>query len=288
MTPFIASTNDMINPNVPVPCGKCPNCVARRVSGWSFRLMQEDKNSISSHFITLTYDSQNAPISKKGFLSLSKVHVQLFFKRLRKRTFDKWCKANHGLTGTLQHKYRGFSAATKPVKYFAVGEYGSRTMRPHYHIILFNAQIELIQDAWGMGQVHYGTVSGASVGYTLKYVSKPSKVPLHKNDDRVPEFQLMSKGLGKNYITDQMIKWHKNDLDNRVYCNGEAGKKLSMPRYYKDKIYNERERKRVAFIGKNRVSQVLSEDKRTDDQKVQSDIAAFRRMKATSQNGTSL
>lgn len=288
MTPFIAKTNDMINPNIPVPCGKCPNCVSRRVSGWSFRLMQEDKNSNSSHFITLTYDVENAPISKKGFLSLSKVHLQLFFKRLRKRTFDNWCKTYGGVGESLQARYRAFSAATKPVKYFAVGEYGSRTMRPHYHIILFNAKVELIQDAWAMGQVHYGSVSGASVGYTLKYVSKPGKVPLHKNDDRVPEFALMSKGLGKGYLTDAMIKWHKNDLDSRVYCNGEGGKKLSMPRYYKDKIYTERERKRVAFIGKNRVNKMLLEDKRTDHQKVQSDIAAFSKMKKNSQKGCSL
>lgn len=155
-----------------VPCGKCPQCLARRISGWSFRLMQEDKKSDSSHFITLTYDTDTVPISDKGYMSLNKRDVQLFFKRLRKA---------HGKSN---------------IKYYACGEYGTKGKRPHYHAILFNANIELLQDAWRCGQIHYGTVSAASVGYTLKYMCKPSKIPMHKNDDRQPEFSLMSKNWG--------------------------------------------------------------------------------------------
>jgi len=154
-----------------VPCGKCPKCLSRRISGWSFRLMQEDKYSTSSHFVTLTYDTANVPISRNGFMSLEKRDLQLFFKRLRKSNVHR-------------------------LKYYAVGEYGSDKMRPHYHILLFNVSIDTIEIAWGNGSVHHGCVSAASVGYTLKYMCKPSKVPRHRNDDRVPEFSLMSKNLG--------------------------------------------------------------------------------------------
>jgi len=55
----------------------------------------------------------------------------------------------------------------------------------------------------------------------------------------------MSKGLGKLYLTDKMIKWHKDDLENRMYVPIKDGKKIAMPRYYKDKIYNEREKDRI-------------------------------------------
>lgn len=263
ITPFIAKTKDMTRPEVPVPCGKCPECVARRTSAWSFRLMQEDKISSMSNFITLTYDTKHVPISRAGYMSLSKRDIQLFFKRLRKLNENQ-------------------------IKYFMSGEYGSQTMRPHYHIILFNCAIETIQEAWALGRVHYGTVSGASVGYTLKYLSKPGRVPFHKNDDRQPEFRLMSKGLGKNYLTEQMTCWHKADLDNRVYVNLEDGKKCSMPRYYKDKIYSENERKRIAFNGAISQRQKQAEDKRTDHEKVHSDLAAFRRMHRNSSKHESL
>lgn len=169
LTPFTV-TIKTTGEQIPVPCGKCPECLARRTSGWSFRLMQEDKQSLSSHFLTLTYDTSKVPISKNGFMELSKRDLQLFFKRLRKK-----------------HK------AEVPIKYYAVGEYGGKTKRPHYHIILFNAELSTIQSAWNNGQIHYGAVTGASVGYTLKYMMKPPSRPMHKNDDRTREFSLMSK-----------------------------------------------------------------------------------------------
>jgi len=77
-------------------------------------------------------------------------------------------------------------------------------------------------------------------------MQKPGKIPVHQNDDRVKEFQLMSKGLGKNYLTDKMIRWHKDDLVNRMYIPIQDGKKIAMPRYYKDKMYNESEKTRIA------------------------------------------
>lgn len=161
-----------------VPCGKCPQCAARRVSQWSFRLMQQDKIAKYSHFITLTYDTEHIPITKKGYMDLSKRDLQLFFKRLRKLVVSK------------------SSTQESNIKYYAVGEYGGKSERPHYHVIIFNVyNLELIEKAWGAGSVHYGTVSGASIGYTLKYISKPNVYPKHKNDDRTKQFAVMSKGL---------------------------------------------------------------------------------------------
>lgn len=53
----------------------------------------------------------------------------------------------------------------------------------------------------------------------------------------------MSKGLGKNYLTEQMVTWHLAKPVERQYCNLQDGKKISMPRYYKDKIFTEEQRK---------------------------------------------
>jgi hypothetical protein len=56
----------------------------------------------------------------------------------------------------------------------------------------------------------------------------------------------MSKGLGKNYLSPAMKQWHLSDLENRIYCNTEDNKKITMPRYYKDKIYDENQRAQIA------------------------------------------
>lgn len=221
--------------------------------------MQEDKIAITSHFITLTYDPKYVPISSKGFMSLRKRDFQLFIKRLRK---------NHSVERRVGNK-SGVLAGNF-IKYFAVGEYGSQRMRPHYHAILFNSTPELIMKSWSIeevfhpfmmsykrtvkrrraiGEVHFGDVQGASVGYVLKYMCKEGKVPMHKNDDRVPEFSLMSKGLGANYLTDAMRRWHKADLLNRTFCNLTDGKKIALPRYYRDKLYTGDERDDIAYAG---------------------------------------
>lgn len=210
-----------------LPCGKCFACRSKRASGWSFRLIKEAERSSSALFVTLTYDPEKAPTTENGFMTLWKGDVQKFFKRLRKLNKNK-------------------------LKYYAVGEYGGKTMRPHYHIILFNADIETIDRAWKLddkeiGYVHIGEVTPASVGYTLKYISKIGKIPLFDRDDRVPEFSLMSKGLGSNYLTENMINYHRNDLLNRMHITIEDGKKLALPRYYKEKIYEPMEKQWIGL-----------------------------------------
>ncbi len=210
--------------HVPVPCGKCPNCKRTRVNGWGFRLQQEDKVSLSSKFITLTYDTKHVPITSSGYRTLSKRDVQLFMKRLRKL---------NNKTTNVEHK----------IKYYFVGEYGSKNERPHYHAIIFNvSDNEHINTAWNLGTVHIGTVSPASISYTLKYIDKERIIPKHQFDDRLKEFSLMSKGLGKGYLTSKMVKYHHADLD-RNYVQRPDGIKIPMPKYYRNKIFTDAQKK---------------------------------------------
>lgn len=256
LTPFIVKNNQQ--DEIPVPCGKCPACYARRVSQWSFRLIQEDKVSHSSHFITLTYATEHVPITARGFMDLSKRDLQLFFKRLR-------------------------FINDKKIKYYAVGEYGGKGMRPHYHVILFNADLNTIQKAWQLGNVHYGQVTGASVGYTLKYMSKQARIPLHKNDDRTPEFGLMSKRLGISYMTPAMIKWHHACKHERMYVTTVQGQKVAMPRYYKDKIYDEHDRLVIGASARAKMleaqAKLIESDPNYYHNKEQAKQAAFMKVK---------
>lgn len=226
------------------PCGKCPACRSRRASSWSFRLMQEEKHAYSAYFITLTYAEKNVPRTRNNFMEIRRRDLQLFFKRLRKmQTSKRYCKKAN------------VPYIEQPLKYFAVGEYGGRFKRPHYHAIMFNASAELIERAWKAGHVHYGDVSGPSVGYTMKYITKPTKIPVHRNDDRTPEFSLMSKGLGECYLSANMIYYHKKLNPNaivadrcRVMCTD--GSWIAMPRYYRDRLYSKEERKVISYYKK--------------------------------------
>lgn len=213
---------------IKVPCGKCPECVKRKASNWFFRLSQELKVSTSAVFLTLTYSDEHLPRSFNGFPTLEKKDFQKFLKKLRRRldALD------------VDHK----------IRYFACGEYGARFHRPHYHAIMFNLpkpmseRSELIEVIWSKGRTQIDPVNDGSIKYVVGYVHKPF-VPLegHEDiDDREPHFQLMSKGLGKNFLTDAQVKYQKSKLN--PYLVVQDGQKMAMPRYYKDKIFSDKEK----------------------------------------------
>lgn len=199
-----------------VPCGKCPACRQRRAQDWIFRLRQEDRVHSSSVFATLTYSPANIPLSLAGYMTLVKKDYQLFMMRLRKNT------------------------GKKTIKYYACGEYGSTTWRPHYHAIIFDVTFDEVHEAWGKGQIYIGAVNGDSIAYTAKYMCKPRSIPQHEKDDRVPEFSLMSKNLGANYLSPAMHQFYEST--GNTFLIDEGGYKQALPRYYRERLFTPEER----------------------------------------------
>lgn len=204
-----------------VPCGKCVFCLQNRRNEWSFRLLKEQKASLSSHFLTLTYNDEKIPVSDNGEFTLYKKDIQDFHKRLRKRIGKK-------------SKFR----------FYAVGEYGTQTNRPHYHSISFNIPIQVIGDIesiWGNGYVKVGTVNSDSIGYVTKYlINEETKDYTGKQKP----FALMSlkPAIGSDYLRLNK-KMHSRSKQNFVYINGI---KQKLPRFYRDKIFSKVEREALA------------------------------------------
>lgn len=223
-----------------VPCGKCKNCILRRAAHWAFRLECEELRSRTSAFITYTYDNDNVPRSANGFLNLSTTDFQSYMKRQRKAIAD-----NYGKDYWRKHS----------IKYYMAGEYGSQTERPHYHAIMFNLpeyylrNDHRITEIWKKGRVQVDEVSPASIRYVTGYLHKQLYwANKGQNDDRQREFSRMSKGIGENYLTDARIKSMKSKLN--PYLSLEDGIKMSMPRYYKNKVFNEEELEILRAKGK--------------------------------------
>lgn len=207
-----------------VPCGKCNFCVARKRQHWAIRLFQELKAAETAAFVTMTYDDSSCVYDVKSRLPvLEKDHVQRFLKRLR--------------------YYEG-KKRRKALRYYAVGEYGSQTLRPHYHALLFNFHpdtLGTIADVWGKGLMHVGKVEPASVMYVSGYI-------INKDDDQIAgrtfPFSLMSKGIGKQYLTPQVVQSHKRRKANFVV---HEGVKWPMPRYYSDRVFTKMDRQVMAI-----------------------------------------
>lgn len=206
---------------IPVPCGKCPNCLRRRTASWSYRLEVEALRWERQFFVTLTYDNDHIPLTDNTFMTLDREHLTNFFKRLRKNV------------GKL--------------RYYGCGEYGTRGKRPHYHIILFgnSNMTELdISKAWvspetqkPYGDIYFGKVEPASIRYTVQYYDKGDWRKAHGRDDRAPEFSAMSQGLGRNFLTEAMIK-HLLANPEKGFIYDMEGKKIAIPRYFKRRLYD--------------------------------------------------
>lgn len=205
-----------------VPCGKCNFCLETKRSDWTFRLQSELKDSLTSSFLTFTYTDESVPHSDAGLLTLCKRDVQLFTKRLR---------------------FENAKVCDWPVRYYTVGEYGTRTVRPHYHSIMFNVHSSVVNDLpalWGKGHFKIGTVETASIHYVAKYVINR----VGEYSGREPPFALMSKrpGIGARYLRTHR-DWHKSGLRNYTKEHGQISR---LPRYYKDKFFNSHERALLA------------------------------------------
>lgn len=131
-----------------VPCNNCYNCQMRKRAEWDFRLLQESLHCKDAVFLTLTYDNEHLE-------PLNKHILQLYFKKLR----------------NLGYKFT----------YYAVGEYGERTGRPHYHVLLFISSYPSgsvcnpfsLYGTWNLGMMDVGSFTPKSVHYVTKWHVHP-------------------------------------------------------------------------------------------------------------------
>lgn len=199
-----------------VPCGKCAFCLVTKRSNWMFRIHWEMKHQEQpGWFITLTYEEKYVKRTADGRLSLRFRDVQLFLKKLR--------RAKHY------------------AKYICVGEYGTKTQRPHYHMLLWTScPVEQLERFWStkkgmcLGRIHIGRISMQSAMYTLKYIIQPKQ----KAGDGIEKTRAQfSKGLGLSYLSTAVYNYHTFDYDNPEFTTRVDGKRMALPKYYRYKIF---------------------------------------------------
>lgn len=222
-------------PMIKVPCNRCIACTQRKAREWAFRLWQQNKIAKNANFITLTYNDKALPINDQyTYPELNKQHVIDFMKRLRRKNEYKFPEMGK-------------------MKYYATGEYGGWTGRPHYHIILFNSHQSLnknLHTLWyntgdksklPMGNVDIKATCMETISYVAGYVMTRD---IYKSDDleRKREFSIMSKGLGKNYITEN-FKYHQENL---TFNTKFQGKNITIPEYFRKQIFCQDQRTQIA------------------------------------------
>lgn len=208
-------------------CGSCLNCRINYTSAWTLRCLYELADWESASFITLTYDDLHLP-SNYGLVA---DETTRFFKRLR--------------------KYLNNESPGRKIKYYACGEYGERTKRPHYHAIVFgldsysDSDREILRDSWPycepwMFDKSRGRnsamqpVTKDDIAYVTGYVQKKLKGELAEKEyfDKgiLPPFSRVSHGMGLNFA----LK-NKERLVNNGYTY-LGRQKIGIPRYFCEKF----------------------------------------------------
>jgi len=193
---------------ITIPCGRCIGCRLERSRQWAIRCINEAQLHEENAFITLTYNDEKIVYGKNETGTLVPADLQLFWKRLRKE-LDK-----NG----------------KRIRYFACGEYGDTTNRPHYHACLFgydfpdkkpyskneNGDIlystDMLTNIWGNGLCYTGSVSFESAAYVARYImgKKLGREKDYYNINGIqPEFVTMSRRPG---IGSKWYDKYKNDV----------------------------------------------------------------------------
>lgn len=167
-------------------------------------------------FLTLTYDDDHLPVVETTDNdtpvivenTLIKKDLINFFRRLKD---------------------------DRKIKYFACGEYGDETNRPHYHAIVYGVhpiEKQLILDNWKYGLVDLGTVTPESAKYVSSYIQKKLSGSMAEEEYglRQEPFQLQSRGIGERYCIDNEAMLRNK---GSVSLNGHP---VGIPRYYQKKL----------------------------------------------------
>lgn len=220
---------------IEVPCGTCILCREEYARQTAVKIHHESMMHEEGAFITLSYKDEHLPEHN----SLNYEDIHRFWKRERQRL---WRTAHIKL------------------RHYTVGEYGDKTLRPHYHACVFgygylNNRVMLretptllwttpeLEKAWGLGFVSVGALNYATASYTASYITKKlrSKQQYVRTDTETGELipleqprAFMSDNLGKTWWS----KYGKYLEDNDwVIVNGTRQKP---PKTY-DKWMKERD-----------------------------------------------
>lgn len=212
---------------VTVPCSRCIGCRLERSRQWALRCDNEASMHKDNAFLTLTYRDEELTLGNYAPTLVPK-DLELFWKRLRKEI--------------------GYG-----IRYFACGEYGSTTRRPHYHACVFGLAVpdkklysikngnriyssDMLDNIWGLGNVRVGDVTFESAAYVARYVvdKKLGEDSVFYEEQGIePEFCRMSRrpGIGMPWL-----ERFSGDVFNSGYQITRNGVKCKPPRYYVDKF----------------------------------------------------
>lgn len=267
-----ATDEEFNNAKLELPCGKCEVCKKNKRKEMAVRLTNEIESSENSCFVTLTYKPEELPYVNvktgevRRYKDIRDTVDDILFRdeimqdwtpTLVKKDLQDYLKRQRKYLSVSLKKKEEYRDHVDKLRYFAVGEYGSKKSRPHWHLIIFGwnpsdkkvfcnrGQYNLyrskqIEDNWQFGISTVGDCNSAVAKYCAQYVTKKEDRQLNYKSDFVQrELVLCSKmdgAIGASFCD----KYWKQILEQKgvTLLNRKTGQayKYKIPAYYKARI----------------------------------------------------
>lgn len=220
---------------IPIACKRCIECLKKNANDWRIRLLEDIKVHRNAKFITLTFSTE----------SLEKLREELREKNYTGYDYDN-AVATLAVRRFLE---RWRKKHKKSVRHWLVTELGShQTEHIHLHGLIYTDSIAEIEKHWQYGYIwpnkdNYSKnyVNGRTINYITKYINKINS----KHKLYIPII-LTSPGIGASYTKTHNFKLHKYNNDKtKEYYTTDSGHKISLPIYYRNKIYTEQQREKL-------------------------------------------
>lgn len=116
------------------------------------------------------------------------------------------------------------------IRFYGVSEYGPRTYRPHWHLLLFfnsdeltSSIQQLVSESWSYGRTTCELSRGGSSSYVASYVNSNVCLPsLYIQHKEIRARSLHSKGYGNNHVFPTQASIHDFDKMSSILLNGES------------------------------------------------------------------
>lgn len=257
---------------IDIPCGQCIGCRLEYSRQWAIRCMLEADYYDRNYFVTFTYDDAHLPAPAMK-LDQETGEVLGWYSRssLEKSAVSKFMK---DLRSYLKYHYN-----YEGVRFYACGEYGDKTKRPHYHLILFNCpdmQIyefsdfrkrnnlpegyalynsKIVDKIWKNGYAVFAEVNFDTCAYVARYVMKKKKgkaSSFYEENGIIPEFTVCSRrpGIAYKHYQDNRDRIYEFDEIPLTKADGRA-MRVRPPRYF-DRLYDFDDPESLALLKENR------------------------------------
>lgn len=142
----------------------------------------------------------------------SKIDLQLFLKRFRKRIFKK---------------------SYEKIRYYAVAEYGPVHFRPHFHLLFFfDSEVtfssfgKALRESWTYGRVDFSLSRGKCSSYVSGYVNSTCSLPRFYSLGLFRPFSTHSNFFAKGFYKNKASEIYEMPVRDFLYECRQVGSKF--------------------------------------------------------------